>query len=316
MSRKPSAGLLAVTMVALFTAVFAARGSSVPASPPDATAVDAGPEVVGIGKGQQRHLPVPLVAQAAHPVAGPELPAAVPQVAAAPSRFAFLDADGVRPRQRAIIEDALRHMPQPCIDAIRNFYVVYSDLPSRGQAGRSTIILSGMIDAPETDASADEFRALLLHEFGHVVSLSDCLPSRDLVGDSAFHDGPQPIAAGQRAVEFYEISWTDDHTVRLGTTDADFVSGYAASEPIEDFAETFAYALTQPEAFAARAAENPVLARKREWMLQHVLAAVPATAVSEATWTGRVPWDVTLLPYRWTGELPQRTAQTAPRLIP
>lgn len=208
----------------------------------------------------------------------------------------------IRVRQKTIVRDALKRMEQECVDALKNFYVVYNDLPTRGQAGKSTIILSGKVDAAETEESANEFRGLLLHEFGHVTSLSDCLGERQRQGESPFHDGAEAIPTKRKATEFYEISWLNDVTKRAGATEADFVTGYAATEPIEEFAETFAYFLLQPEAFRERAERSEILARKLLWMEQNVFRNVHTVAEGLSAPTGDVPWDATKLPYRWKAE--------------
>ncbi len=310
MSPKRLAGLIALTVVALLSAAIPLRLVSVAKGANGASAADVTPHGVaprGVAKGQQRI----VLAQrpAVQPVESPVLPTEAAVRRASPY-LPIVDQPDIRTRQKQIADEALRAMNPTCVDAIRNFYVVYNDLSSRGQAGKSTIILLGAVDAAETDASADEFRALLLHEFGHVTSLSGCLPARDVPGDSGFHDGASPIPAAQRAVEFYAISWVDDHTQRIGSVDADFVSGYAASEPIEDFAETFAYYLTQPEAMRARARENAVIARKLAWMERNVFGEGLVLAEGEAGWSGVVPWDATRLPYKWLGAAQASTDST------
>ncbi len=311
MSRKRLAGLFAITVVTLIAVVLPLRAFSVAKGLNDASGADTpnvGTAPHGVAKGQQRIIVAdrPVI----DPVDQPSLPTA--NLVRTVSRYLpIVDQPDIRPRQKDIADEALRTMDAACVDAIKNFYVVYTDQSSRGQAGKSTIILLGTVDAAETDASADEFRALVLHEFAHVTSLSGCLDARDVPGESAFHDGASPIAASQRAVEFYEISWVDDHTQRIGSTDADFVSGYAASEPIEDFAETFAYYLTQPEAMRVRAQENASIARKLAWMEQNVFKGGLILAQGEAGWSGVVPWDATRLPYRWLGQATEKPAQTA-----
>jgi hypothetical protein len=206
------------------------------------------------------------------------------------SIFPVLNAADIEERHRQIAEEALLAMPEQCRWALKNFFVRYDGSVERALGGKSTIILNGTV--PD-----EEFRALFIHEFGHVTDLG-CIRGTPGSAASAFHDGPDVMTADDPSVDFYAISWATEKKKRKGSRATDFVSGYAAWDAHEDFAETFAYYVLQREAFRARAERNTALAKKFQWMEENVFGDAAAVAQGEAPITG-IPWDVTLLPYTW-----------------
>ena len=169
-----------------------------------------------------------------------------------------------------IADNTLRRLPKQCQKALRALYVRYDHPKHRGLSSTNTIILDGS----EPD---EEFRALFIHEFGHITDLG-CLTGTTESPPSTFRDGNIVMKQDDPSVGFYAISWTSEKIPKELSTPADFVSGYATSDVFEDFAETYAYYILQPEAFAARARWNTVLAQKREWMLQNVFEEYKSVA--------------------------------------
>ncbi|MDD5025847.1 MAG: putative zinc-binding metallopeptidase [Candidatus Peribacteraceae bacterium] len=194
-------------------------------------------------------------------------------------------------KHRMLADTVLRSLQPECLSALKNFYVRYDHPTQRGLAGKSSIIIDGSV-------SDSEFMALVVHEFGHVTDLG-CVRGNSSSGESVFRDGSDRIYADDPSVSFYTISWSSPSAHKSGTQAADFVSGYAAWDPFEDFAETYAYYILQRPAFAARARENDVIARKFQWMKEHVNINDIATGLT--VWNGTVPWDVTKLAYSWKG---------------
>jgi len=214
-----------------------------------------------------------------------------PRQSTARSTFAALNHPDIRPEHRQLIDETLRALPSGCRWALKNFYVRYDGSVSRALGGSESIILNGNV-------SDNELRALFIHEFGHITALG-CFVGDPQSGPSGFRDGKRIIDADNPGVEFYQISWTSENVQRRGTRTKDFVSGYAAWDIHEDFAETFAYRALHHEAFIERAKTNDALRKKLAWMDTHVFTDDTPMATGLAPWTGKIPWDVTLLPYDW-----------------
>lgn len=210
-------------------------------------------------------------------------------IATSPTPIAALEHPDIRPIHKHIAYETLSAIHTPCVSQLQSLYVRYEKPTSRGLAGKTSIILDGTV-APQ------EFRALLIHEFGHVTDLG-CLVGKESAGPSPFRDGSEIIFTDDPSTEFYMFSWLNDQTRLRSAIPDDFVSGYAASDPFEDFAETFAYFVLQRNAFRIRAAMNPILAKKYNWMRDHFDIVLNATGQHQ--WNGTVPWDITKLPYIW-----------------
>lgn len=209
-----------------------------------------------------------------------------------PALLPVVDRKDIRLRHRLIADEVLRLFPAFCREKLQTFSVLYDNPSRRGLGGKSTIILSGLV----TDT---EFRALMIHEMGHVFDLG-CLTGTAASGKSEFRDGEDLMMNDDPSVLYYRLSWTDEKTRLSDSRDSDFVSGYAVADVYEDFAEAFALYLLQPELFAKRAEKNPILAAKFQWMRRHV-PVVATVAVGGASDRKGIPWDVTKLPYTWIG---------------
>jgi len=201
-----------------------------------------------------------------------------------------VDRDDIRPEHRIAASQLLALFPQ-CSASLKNFYVRYDRSSHRGLSSKSTIILDGTVP----DA---EFRALFLHEFGHVTDLG-CLQGTAVRGPSMFRDGKEVMFHDDPSVAFYSISWVRETQRKRGSAPSDFVSGYAQSDTFEDFAESFVYFLLHRSSFEERAKKSAVLAKKLAWFRQH-LSVTPLVIVQRGhAWDGRIPWDVTKIPYNW-----------------
>ncbi len=195
-------------------------------------------------------------------------------------------------RHRILADRVLRALPRYCRENLESFYVTYDkNAANRGLGGESTIIVMGTV--PDR-----EFMALIVHECGHVTDLGG-LQGDQNSGYSGFFDGNTPIYQNDASVSFYLISWLTPNTYQPNTKSSDFVSGYAASDPFEDFAESFAYYALQKDAFKKIAANNPVIKAKYDFMEQVVFSGIPPIAEGKHVPQNSVPWDVTRLPYIW-----------------
>ena len=211
-----------------------------------------------------------------------------------------IDKPDIKIEHRLLIDEAIKIMPIKCQNSLRNFYVRY-DTKDRGLGGKSTIILNGNIET-------EELRALFMHEFGHVVDLG-CMQGTEEAGMTSFKDGPEIMYANDPSISFYKISWLSSHTQRTGSNREDFVSGYAAWDVFEDFAESFVYYVLHKNEFAKRAQKNAALSAKYEWF-QKNLPSIPNVSSGDTEWSGVIPWDITKLQYTW------RATQEVARLKP
>ncbi len=219
-------------------------------------------------------------------------PVILPVHKASAKLLPVVNQDDIIPRHRALADQVLRSLPSHCRDHLQNFYVNYDkNAANRGLGGESTIIIIGNV--PDR-----EFRALLIHECGHVADLGGLRGTIE-GGKTSFFDGNTPIYANDPSVAFYAISWITPQINQPGTKESDFVSGYAASDPFEDFAEAYAYYALQKESFQQLAAKNPVIKAKYDFMDQVVFAGSTAVAKGQHVPSKKVPWDVTKLPYVW-----------------
>ena len=226
-------------------------------------------------------------------------PTLTAQVAPSPRVSTYhpaVDQNDIEQKHKEIASELLYSMPQKCQDTLKNFHVRYDNPEKRGLAGKNTIILTGNV-------SDQEFRALMIHELGHVFDLNEnrsCLAGSPAAGSSEFKDGNDLIFRDDPSLSFYRISWASEKTKLADSSENDFVTGYAAWDVFEDFAESFAYFVLHNETFRERAKYNSELAKKYDWFVQNLFPNGVAVATSEHTWTGKIPWDATKLPYVWT----------------
>lgn len=149
----------------------------------------------------------------------------------------------------------------------------------RGKMQWKTITLSPHV------TQDGEFLKLLVHEIGHYVDIF-FLPA----GDTKDSDVSN---------RFYEISWKDVSTKKSGETLSNFISGYAATNRYEDFAESFTFYIFHNTEFADRALRNDSLRQKYLFFAEHVFS--DGQCISTDYSVNSVPaylWDTTKIPIR------------------
>lgn len=146
------------------------------------------------------------------------------------------------------------------------------------------------------DFTPQQKRTLLIHEYGHVVDFFQLLgtPGRST---SPFTVRYLPVFPSDPSLDFYQISWDGALKLKSGARAGDFVTTYARRSAIEDFAESYAYYVIRPEAFEQRAAKNPVLKQKLEYIRN--LFPSDFTVVQNTPWDGLLPRVTTDLAYQW-----------------
>ncbi|MFN7160271.1 MAG: putative zinc-binding metallopeptidase [Candidatus Gracilibacteria bacterium] len=198
--------------------------------------------------------------------------------------------------ETAHIEQTLAAMfqkfPAKFTNPLVNLTLKTSSEGPRGLAGSNTMILR------VSDMKDSELVGVAIHELGHVVDLGHFTGS-GRGNASGFMDGDTSIATDDVSSEFYAISWKNSNE-KISTNNEGFVSGYASSDPFEDFAETFNYYTLHADEFKVLAKGNVQLAKKYEFMKNKVFDGKEFThQTAKKVYSSYRPWDTTVLSYDW-----------------
>lgn len=142
----------------------------------------------------------------------------------------------------------------------------------RGQMSNESVTLSGRIK------SVSEMAKVLVHELGHMVDIY------------LLHS---TLTKADPSKTFYTISWTEPTVIRSGMTASSFVSGYAATNQYEDFAETFAMYVFHNTTLAERAQKSPALQQKYDFLRDSVFGEYFIGTNYEQSPVPSSLWDVT-----------------------
>jgi len=183
-------------------------------------------------------------------------------------------------------------LPTAHISSLKNLILDNNPEANRGLGGKSLIILRGV------DMDKPEEAAVLIHEIGHNVDLG-YLNGPDQSSASEFKDGRTLVYEGDPSLDFYRISWANEKARAKTAVNFDFVSGYAMTDPFEDFAETYAYYVLHNRDFQSKAQTSESLAKKYDYMKNEIFGGrVFNTGVDEdGQMLNQRNWDVTVLPY-------------------
>ncbi len=135
-----------------------------------------------------------------------------------------------------------------------------------------SVTLSGKI------LSLSELAKVLVHELGHMVDIY-------ALKQQGFSTDPSQM--------FYTICWSEPTVLRSGLSSAAFVSGYAASNQYEDFAESFAMYIFHNKVFQARAEKNSFLQKKYNFLHTYVFGDLFMNSAYEKDPVPSKLWDVT-----------------------
>ena len=153
-----------------------------------------------------------------------------------------------------------------------------------------------MIILRAVDMASEEFIAVFIHELAHNVDYAYLPPSEEKT-KSAFLDGQMPLYETDPSLDFYRISWFAHNFRKPEAATADFVSGYAMSDPFEDFAETYAYYVLHNEDFKILTQTSDALLAKYNFMKNQVFSGQEFESQNTNVALDQRPWDVTVLPY-------------------
>lgn len=187
-----------------------------------------------------------------------------------------------------LIKALLLDLPADKLQNLYNLKITQIKGTNRGLGGANMVIIN------DYELSDEEFISVLVHELGHAVDLGG-IQGSPVSKKSAFNDGPNPIYTNDLSLLYYAYSWDDTSKQNNTAEHLDFVSGYAMTDPFEDFAESFTYYYLHNYDFKVLAQNNAKLALKYSYIRDYVFDGKELqTGVGESNPNKRV-WDITKL---------------------
>ena len=189
-----------------------------------------------------------------------------------------------------LVTNVFSILPEEHINAIHNLTLSFESSARRGLGGDNTVILRCVDMGPE------ELVSVLVHEIGHVVDTGLIEPTGP--GEkTTFLDRGQPVLDTDNSFQYYSASWADSDK-RTGNK-WEFVSGYARTNPFEDFAEAYVTYVLHGPLFRSYAQENTVLAEKYDYLQNTVFNGIEFDFAPETTTKGNYErvYDMTRLDF-------------------
>lgn len=111
-----------------------------------------------------------------------------------------------------------------------------------------------------------EFLEVETHELGHLVDL-DIIRGKSTYKSKQFtENGAENAAIDDLSLLFYKLCRESESTKKANISYLDFVSGYAQTNPFEDFAETVNFYLNHNQAFQTMTQQSTILNKKYRYM--------------------------------------------------
>lgn len=190
------------------------------------------------------------------------------------------------PARLKLIEKVLFSLPADKLQTLKSLKVLNLDNSKRGVGGANTIVINAY------KLSDSEFISVLTHELGHVIDLGG-ISGSPMSEKSIFNDGPNPIYLNDLSVAYYNYSWNDSYSRKSNTERFDFVSGYAMSDPFEDFAESFTFYTLHNLDFQVLAEKNLNLRQKYNWIRDNIYGGKELNTGSRDVNPDKRVWDIT-----------------------
>jgi len=127
----------------------------------------------------------------------------------------------------------------------------------RGYAWHHSIVLN-----IKKNTDYKQFLEVLTHELWHVVDLWILKWSSYRKSSIYTEFGRKSFSIDDPSIKFYSLSWNSEKIKNPYTYAKDFVSGYALTDPFEDFAETFNMYINHNALFLKMTKESNVLKKK------------------------------------------------------
>lgn len=194
---------------------------------------------------------------------------------------------------RATVYRTLSSLPEEHREQVKKLTLYYTKDGRRGLAGGNGSVILRCLNVTEA-----ELASVLTHEVGHTVDAT-LLTGADKERPSGFYDFDKPVLDDDKSATFYRISWLSETLKKPSTIGLDFVSTYAATDPFEDFAETYAYYRLHGIEFRKLMESSESLKLKYQFMRDNVFNGEEfdvgnANAEIVATYRN---YDVTVLPF-------------------
>ncbi len=168
--------------------------------------------------------------------------------------------------------------------------ILWTKNSGRGLGGESAIYIKC------NDISSSELASVFVHEMGHITD-TGLFEGRSSAGASRFIDNRKKVFSDDPSVAFYSVSWKDSKTMWKGNSSLDFVSGYAMSDPFEDFAESYNFYLLHGSQFKYLSSFNARLARKYAYIRDVIFHGEEFENNSLKLNAKKRSYDSTLLPF-------------------
>lgn len=191
---------------------------------------------------------------------------------------------------KAIVYQTLKSLPQGHVSEVKHLTLRMSDSGNRGLGGGHSIIIRC------GNVSDSELVAVMVHEMGHIVDIG-LLNGDFFSGKSEFLDGNIPIYNDDLSLGFYRISWKNSSEMRAESGPADFVTGYAMTDPFEDFAESYIMYTLHGTEFRMMARWNDSLQAKYDYIKVNIFDNKEFTSLAGDFSVGSRVYDSTLISY-------------------
>lgn len=178
-----------------------------------------------------------------------------------------------------LVYRTLEVMPADVSGKLKNLTLYFSSTGRRGLGGGSTIILRCQ------NVSDTELVGVLVHELGHIKD-TGLMKGDFWSGESEFKDGEKAIYENDPSLKFYRIGFENEKKVKEGLTADDFVTGYAMTDPFEDFAETYNFYVLHGKQFEKMAQSNTLLSQKYQFMKEEVFEGKEFKNVEDKDFNG------------------------------
>ncbi len=180
---------------------------------------------------------------------------------------------------KSLVYKALQSLPQNVSGQLKHLSLHFSKEGRRGLAGGSTMIIrceplldetnpAGIGTGSQTQRQLQkniETVSVVTHESGHILD-TGYLQGHESSGESEFYDSNEPIYRDDLSLQFYRLSFENEKKRRSDSSELDFVTGYAMSDPFEDFAETFDFYILHGQEFRKILNTSKVLKAKYDFL--------------------------------------------------
>jgi len=187
-----------------------------------------------------------------------------------------------------LIKKILLDLPSEKLQNFRSLNITQIKGNNRGLGGASTVILN------DYELSEQEFVSVFVHELGHVIDLGGIQGTPE-AEKSPFNDGPNPIFTNDLSTVYYAYSWNDAITQKTSAERLDFVSGYAMTDPFEDFAESFTYYYLHNQDFKILTQNNEKLELKYSFIRDFIFSGEELDSGEGDVNPNKRVWDITKL---------------------